>query len=163
MRIRRSLLDAATIRTALQTLLKNVPSPQPIELPKVVVKRSGDLTSYSYELPFDSRELGPCASLNDRLLMLGTSRVQQSHLAEVLKQPNASPAKGMRVKLSITKLREFLKAFATVRAQSGGAGELKAALKWLEPFEELDLRRWSEDGVSKGRMSWKMHDVLSYD
>lgn len=151
------------METALQTLLKNVPSPQPIELPKVVVKRSGDLTSYSYELPFDSRELGPCASLNDGLFMLGTSRVQQSHLAEVLKQPNASPAIGMRVKLSVTKLREFLKAFATVRAQSGGAGELKAALKWLEPFEELDLRRWSEDGVSKGRMSWKMHDVLSYD
>ena len=151
------------METALQQLLKSVPAPQPIELPKVVVKRSGDLTSYSYELPFDSSELGPCASLNDRLFMLGTSRVQQSHLVEVLKQPNANSAKGMRVKLNFTKLREFLKAFATVRAQSGGAGELKAALKWLEPFEELDLRRWSEEGVSRGRMSWKMHDVLSYD
>lgn len=151
------------METALQTLLKNVPSPQPIELPKVVVKRSGELTSYSYELPFDSRELGPCASLNDRLFMMGTSRVQQSHLADVLKQPSANPAKGMRVKLNFTKLREFLKAFAAVRAQNGGAGELKAALKWLEPFEELDLRRWSEEGVSKGRLSWKMHDVLSYD
>ena len=101
--------------------------------------------------------------MNDRLFMLGTSRVQQSHLAEVLKQPNASPAIGMRVKLSVTKLREFLKAFATVRAQNGGAGELKAALKWLEPFEVIDLRVWSEEGVSKGRVSWKMHDVLSYD
>jgi len=151
------------METALQTLLKNVPSPQPIELPKVVVKRSGDLTSYSYELPFDSSELGPCASLNDRLFMLGTSRVQQNHLAEALKQPNANPAKGMRAKLNFAKLREFLKAFAAVRAQNGGAGELKAALKWLEPFEELDLRRWSEEGVSRGRMSWKIHDVLSYD
>lgn len=151
------------METALQQLLKSVPAPQPIELPKVVVERSGDLTSYSYELPFDSRELGPCASLNDQIFMLGTSRVQQSHLAEVLKQPNANPAKGMRAKLNFAKLREFLKAFAAVRAQNGGAGELKAALKWLEPFEELDLRRWSEEGVSRGRLSWKMHDVLSYD
>jgi len=151
------------MESAVQKLLKNVPSPQPIELPKVVVKRSGDLTSYGYELPFDSRELGPWASLNDRLFMLGTSRVQQSHLAEVLKQPGAGAAKGMRVKLSFAKLREFLKAFATVRAQNGGAGELKAALKWLEPFEVIDLRVWGEDGVNKGRMSWKMHDVLSYD
>jgi hypothetical protein len=95
--------------------------------------------------------------------MLGTSRVQQSHMAEILKQPNASPAAGMRVKLSITKLREFLKSFASVRAQSGGLAELKAALKWLEPFEVLDLRLWSEEGMGKGRMSWQMHDVLSYD
>lgn len=151
------------MEAALQQLLKNVPAPQPIELPKVVVKRSGDLTSYSYALPFDSRELAPCASLSDQLFMLGTSRVQQSHLAEILKQPNASPAKGVRVKLSITKLREFLKAFATVRAQNGGAGELKAALKWLEPFEVLDLRLWSEQGLGKGRVSWQMHDVMSYD
>ncbi len=148
---------------ALQLLLKSVPTPQPIELPKIVVKRGGDLTSYSYELPFDSREAGPCASLNDQLFMLGTSRVQQSHLAEILKQPGARPAAGMRVKLSITKLREFLKAFATARAQSGGAVDLKAALKWLEPFEALDLRVWSEEGVGKGRMSWQMHDVMSYD
>jgi hypothetical protein len=149
------------MESALQKLLKNVPSPQPIELPKVVVKRSGDLMSYSYELPFDSRELGPCASLNDQLFMLGTSRVQQSQLVEILKQPSASP--GMRLKLSITKLREFLKSFASVRAQSGGVAELKAALKWLEPFEVLDLRLWSEEGMGKGRMSWQMHDVLSYD
>lgn len=149
------------METAQQKLLKSVPVPQPMELPKVVTKRGGDLTSYSYELPFDSRELGPCASLNDKLFMLGTSRVQQSHLAELLKQPR--PAAGMRVKMNFAKLREFLKAFATVRAQSGGAAEMKAALKWLEPFEALDLRLWSEEGVGKARASWQMHDVLSYD
>lgn len=161
----RALIGASweNMESALQKLLKNVPSPQPIELPKVIVKRSGDLTSHGYELPFDSRELGPWATLNDRLFMLGTSRVQQSHLAEVLKQPGAATVKGMRVKLNFAKLREFLKAFATVRAQNGGAGELKAALKWLEPFEVIDLQVWGEDGVSKGRMSWKLHDVMSYD
>jgi hypothetical protein len=151
------------METALQKLLKSVPLPQPIELPKVVLKRSGDLTSYSFELPFDSRELAPCASLNDQLFMLGTSRVQQGHVAEILKQPSSSAAAGMRVKLSVTKLREFLKAFATVRAQGGSAGDLKAALIWLEPFEALELRVWSEEGMSKGRLSWQMHDVMSYD
>ena len=86
-----------------------------IALPEAIVKRSGDLTSYVYELPFDSRELAPCASLNDRLFMLGTSRVQQSHLAELLQQPRGGPAAGMRVKLNVTKLREFLKKFAAAR------------------------------------------------
>ncbi len=151
------------METTLQQLLKNVPAPQPLELPKIVTKRSGDLTSYSYELPFDSRELGPCVSLNDQLFMLGTSRVQQGHLAEILKRPVGGAATGMRVKVSFTKLREFLKAFATVRAQSGGADELKATLKWLEPFGVLDLRLWSEGGAGRGRASWTMHDVLGYD
>lgn len=148
---------------ALQQLVKSVPAPQPMELPTAVVKRSGDLTSYVYELPFDSRELAPCASLNDQLFMVGTSRVQQSRLAEVLKQPGASPTPGLRMKLGFGKLREFLKAFAKVRGQNGGAGELEEALKWLEPFEVLDLRVWSEAGVGKTRASWGMHDVLSYD
>jgi len=129
----------------------------------VVVKRSGDLTSYSYELPFDSRELAPCASLNDQVFMLGTSRVQQSHLAELLRRPGPGQASGMRAKASISKLREFLKAFANARAQNGGAGDLKATLKWLEPLETMDLRLWSEEGMSRGRLSWQMHDVLSYD
>ena len=152
------------METALQQLCKSMPAPQPITLPSAVTKRSGDLTSYSYELPFDSRELGPWATLNDQVLMLGTSRVQQSHLAEILQQqPGSSAVAGMRVKLSLTKLREFLKAFATVRAQNGGADGLKMALKWLAPFETLDLRLWSEDGQGRGTMSWQMHDVMSYD
>ena len=95
--------------------------------------------------------------------MLGTSRVQQTHLAEVLNQPAANPASGMRMKLSFAKLRQFLKAFAAVRAQSNGSVELKAALKSLEPFEVLDLRLWSEQGVGKGHVSWQMHDVMNYD
>ncbi|WP_395741851.1 hypothetical protein [Prosthecobacter sp.] len=161
----RGLIGAAweNMETALRQLLKNVPAPQPLELPKAVTKQSGDLTSYSYELPFDSREAGPWVSLNDRLFMLGTSRVQQAHLAEILRQPAAGAAPGLRVKVSFTKLREFLKAFAAVRAQSGGADELKAALKWLEPFEVLDLRLWSEEGLGKARASCQMHDVMSYD
>jgi hypothetical protein len=161
----RALIDLSwqSMETALQQLLKNVPTPQPIALPPAVMKRSGVLTSYSYELPFDSRELAPCASLNDQLFMFGTSRVQQSHLAEILKQPGSSPTTGMRVKLNFAKLREFLKAFAEVRGQNGGAGEMKAALKWLEPFEVLDLRLWSQEGVGKARASWLMHDVMSYD
>lgn len=161
----RALIDVSWQRmeTALQQLLKNVPLPQPMELPTPVMKQKDELTSYSYELPFDSKELGPCATLNEKLFLFGTSRVQQSQLAEKLKQPGASPTTGKRVKLNFGKLREFLKAFATVRAQNGGADSLKAALKWLEPLETLDLRLWSEDGVGKVRASLQVHDVMSYD
>jgi hypothetical protein len=148
---------------SLQQVLRSIPMPQPIALPQAVVKRSGDLTSYVYELPFDSRELAPCASLNDQWFMLGTSRVQQSHVAEILRQPRSAGAPGLRVKLSFSKLREFLKAFAAVRAQSGGADELKATLKWLEPLGVMDVRLWSEQGMGKARASLQLRDVMSYD
>ena len=151
------------MEAALQPLLKQVPAPQPVELPPAVMKRSGELTSYFYALPFESEDLVPCSSLTENLFMLGTSRAQQIQYAENAKQPGKELAAGMRVKMNFTKLREFLKAFAAVRAQNGGTDGLKAALKWLEPFETMDLRLWSEEWQGKGALSWKMHDVLSYD
>jgi hypothetical protein len=151
------------MEAALQPLLKQVPAPQPVELPPAVMKRSADLTSYFYTLPFESEDLVPCASLTEKLFMLGTSRAQQIRFAENVKQPGHALAAGMRVRMNFTKLREFLKAFATVRAQNGGADGLKAALKWLEPFETMDLRLWSEESQGRGTLSWKIHDVLSYD
>ena len=151
------------METALQQMLKQVPAPQPVELPPVVTKQSGDLTSYLYKLPFESEDLVPCASLTEKLFMLGTSRAQQNRFAVNIRQPGNALAAGMRMKMSFTKLREFLKAFAAVRAQNGGADGLKAALKWMEPFETMDLRVWSDEGMGRGNLSWKMHDVLSYD
>ncbi|MFN0080689.1 MAG: hypothetical protein ACKVY0_29825 [Prosthecobacter sp.] len=149
---------------ALQKLLKQVPAAQPIELPSVVTKRSDDLTSYLYTLPFESEDLVPCASLTEKLFMLGTSRTQQNRFAENIRQPgNALVPTGMRVKVSFTKLREFLKAFAMVRAQNGGADGLKTTLKWLEPCGVMEVRLWSEERQGRGRVSWGMRDVLSYD
>jgi hypothetical protein len=161
----RALIGAAwqNLEASLQQLIKSSPLPLPVQLPAATVKHTGDLTSYSYEMPFDSRELAPCVSLNDRFFMLGTSRVQQAQVTEILGQPAAVPVKGTRMKLNFAKLREFLKAFASARAQNGGDAELKAALKWLEPLEVLDLHQWSEQGVGRSRLSWQMHDVLSYD
>jgi hypothetical protein len=57
-----------------------------------------------------------------------------------------------------------LKAFAVVRGQGGNdVSGLKQAAKWLEPLEVLELRKWSEGGRGRGVLSWKIHDVLSYD
>lgn len=147
---------------ALQQLLQQVPAPQPIELPPVKTKHSGEITSHLYELPFGSDDLVPCVSLTDKLFMLGTSRRQQNEIATRLKQPGM-PVVGKRMKISFAKLREFLKTFARVRSQNGEADSLKTAQRWLEPFEMLDVHLWSKEGQAKGSLSWKIHDVLSYD
>jgi hypothetical protein len=157
-------LSWQNMETALQQLMKSLPTPQPMELPKAMMKQHGDVTSYVYALPFESEELVPCVSLTDRWFMLGTSRAQQNRFAENLRQPGSALWPGMRVKMSFTKLREFLKAFATVRANGGGDVEgLKKAAKWLEPLEVMEMRMWGEEGRGRGVMSWKMHDVMRYD
>jgi hypothetical protein len=152
------------IETALQKLAEQVPLPQPLELPQAIMRQKGPVTSYAYTLPFESEDLLPCVSLTDRFFMLGTSRALQSQWAESLGQPGKAVTAGTRVKLSFTKLRELLKAFAMVRGQGGNdVSGLKQAAKWLEPLEVLELRKWSEGGLGRGVLSWKIHDVLSYD
>ncbi len=145
---------------ALQQLLKSLPAPQPLELPPVITRKKNNVISHAYALPLESEDVMPCVSLSDQLFMLGTSRRQHLQIAEGVARSNNALAAGMRVKLSITKLREFLKAFATARGQSAS---FKSLLRWLEPFEVLEARAWGEKGVARGTLTWGMHDVLSYD
>jgi len=149
---------------ALQRLMKSVPAPQPLELPQAVMGERGGVSSYCYTLPFESEDLLPCVSLTDKWFMAGTSRRQQSQFEESLRQPGSALWPGMRVKMSFTKLREFLRVFATVRGQGGAdVSGLKKAVRWLEPLEVMDLRAWGEGGAGRGALSWKMHDVRGYD
>lgn len=157
-------LSWQNMETALQKLAKNIPSPQPIELPQVMTKHHGELTSHAFAMPVESEDLKPCVSLTNQLFMLGTSRAQQHQIAESMKQPGSPLWPGKRVRMSFTKLREFLKLFAAVRGQGGGdVSGLKKAAKWLEPLEVMEMRLWGEGGVGRGTISWKMHDVMSYD
>lgn len=145
---------------ALQRLLKSLPTPQPIEPPQVTTRKKNGVTSHAYVLPLDSEDLLPCASLTDQLFMLGTSRRQQLQIAENAGRAGHALAAGMRVKVSVTKLREFLKAFAAARGQSA---DFKSLLRWLEPLEVLELRAWGQGGIARGTLTWGMHDVLTYD
>lgn len=147
--------------TALGQLLKAVPAPQPIELPQVVTTRKGALTTHAYPLPFESADLTPCVSLTEDVFMLGTSRRQQQHVAEVAGKKDAPLAAGMRVRFSVTKLREFLQSYA--KARGDDAQGLRQTLRWLRPLETLDAWMWADGGVARGRLTWAMHDVLSYD
>ncbi|MFO1484217.1 MAG: hypothetical protein U1F71_12740 [Verrucomicrobiaceae bacterium] len=152
------------MEAALQKLAQGIPAPQPIELPKVVTKHRGEVMTHAFALPVESEDLAPCVSLTDHLFMIGTSRAQQGQIAENIKQQGTTLWPGKRVKMSFMKLREFLKMFATIRGQGGmDVTGLKQMVKWLEPFEVMECRMWGEKGMGRGTVSWKMHDVMSYD
>jgi hypothetical protein len=148
------------IETGLWQGLSMIPALEPLTLPAVQSRRHADAETFFYEMPTGSDELLPCVSLTEARFMIGTSRKQQTQAADVLRQPGSVAPVGMRVKMNFAKLREFLRAFAAVRGDLQG---LKDAQKWLEPLEVLDARVWSEGELSRGILSWTMHDVRSYD
>lgn len=149
---------------ALQRLMRSVPTPQPLELPRATRSERDGVTGYFYALPFVSEDLLPCVSLTEKWFLAGTSRGQQIRFVENLRQPGSALWPGMRVKMSFTKLREFLRVFATVRGQGGAdVSGLKKAVRWLEPLEVMEMRMWGDGGAGRGALSWKMHDVLGYD
>lgn len=148
------------IETGLRQGLRMVPAPEPLKLPEVQSRRYGDAETFFYEMPTGSDELLPCVLLTETQFLIGTSRKQQTQAADVLRQPRSEVPAGMRIKMNFAKLREFLRAFAAVRSDLQG---LKDAQKWLEPLEILDARMWSEGDLSRGILSWTMHDVRNYD
>jgi hypothetical protein len=157
-------LSWENMEPVLQRLMSSVPSAQPLELPKAMRRERDGVTSYVYALPFESEDLLPCVSLTEKWFMAGTSRGQQSQFEKNLRQPGSALLPGMRVKMSFTKLREFLRLFATVRGQGGvNVSGLKQTLRWLEPLELMEMRLWGDGDAGRGAMSWKMHDVVSYD
>jgi hypothetical protein len=149
---------------ALQQLMKGVPAPQPLELPKAMRRERDGVTSYFFPMPFESEDLLLCVSLTEKWFMAGTSRGQEGQFEKNLSQPGLALWPGMRVKLSCTKLREFLRLFAKVRGQGGtDVSALKKTMEWLEPLEVMEMRAWGAGGVGRGAVSWKMHDIVSYD
>jgi len=157
-------LSWQNMEPALQRLMKSVPTPQPLELPQAMRRERERVTSFSYPLPFESEDLKPCVSLTEKWFMAGTSRGQQAQFEKNLSQPGSALWPGMRVKMSFTKLREFLRLFAVVRGQGGtDVSGLKKTVEWLEPLEVMEMRLWGDGGAGRGAMSWKMHDIVSYD
>lgn len=156
----RRLLDVSwqNMESTLQNLIQRTP----YQLPPVVTKRQGKVTSHAYSLPFESDDLVPCISLSEGLFMAGTSSKQQQQMADTLGQPESKLTVGRRVKLNFRKLREFSKAFADVQ-QGRGAENFKRVLQYLAPLEAMDLRVWGDNGVARGTLTCGMHDILTYD
>jgi len=158
----RALIGASwqNIESGLKQALRMVPAVEPLKMPEVQSRRQGDMETFFYDTPFGSDELLPCMSLTETQFMIGTSLTQQRRAREILRESGPEVAAGLRARMNFVKLREFLRAFTAVRSDLEG---LKNAQRWLEPLEVLDVRMWSEGSLSRGVLSWTMHDVRAFD
>jgi hypothetical protein len=150
------------IETGLTHLLAALPAQPPPRLPPAEVWREKSLVAHFYMPTFGSDDLLLSATLDEKTLLFGSSRIQQMQLGRLVsdeKAPAASPGDFFR--LDVSRLHAWLSRFAEVRAKNGGAESLNAFLNFIEPFGDLRLRTWAQGGVIQHRLSWQMKDVAA--
>jgi hypothetical protein len=160
----RAMISTAwlSIETGITHLLAALPAQPPPPLPPAEVWREKSLVSHFYMPTFGSDDLLLSATLDEKTLLFGSSRIQQMQFGRLVcdeKAPAASPGDFFR--LDVSRLHAWLSSFAEVRAKNGRAESLNAFLSFIEPFGDLRLRTWAQGGVIQHRLSWQMKDVAA--
>lgn len=155
----------ASMEGALKRMAAALPSPTPIAIPSPLSSEKGGVTTYFYPIPFATEDLMPCASLNDKLFILGTSKNLNESLASRLASPAApktADTSGVQWRLSFGNLRELVRISASA-SKAPPADEVKSAMRWMAPFEDMRGRSWKEDGRRRDSLTWEIHDVKKFD
>ncbi|MDB6140632.1 MAG: hypothetical protein JWO94_3704, partial [Verrucomicrobiaceae bacterium] len=133
-------------------------------LPAAETSSKSGMNFSAYALPFDSEDLLLCASVGDKVCMLGTSKSQQEDIAARLLRAAPSPDTPTALwRLSWPKVREAVKTFAPEAPAAPAADNMKAVSKWMAPLGEMRGRFWIEAGHVRNSFSWDMKDTTKFD
>lgn len=151
------------MEASLKKMIAAVPSPTPIPVPAPLSTEKNGVTTYFYPIPFATEDLLPCASVNDRLFIFGTSKNFNESIAGRLASAKPGTETGLRWKVSFANIREIIKTSASLSKDASAAGGAKTASKWIAPFENMQGRCWNENGQRRDSMTWEIHDVKKFD
>lgn len=149
---------------ALKRMIAAVPSPTPIPVPAPLSTEKNGITTYFFPIPFATEDLLPCASVNDKVFIFGTSKSFNEGIAGRLgsAKPGAGET-GLKWKVSFGNIREIIKTSASLSKNAGTEGNAKTATQWIAPFENMQGRCWTENGQRRDSMTWEIHDVKKFD
>ncbi len=134
-----------------------------IPTPKSSVKNG--LTSYFYEMPFFAGDLLPCASLNDRVFMLSTSKEGAESFAAELAKPATSKVDGLIWRFDPAALVEYAVSLSKFAPEQNPdqQKEMKQVLKWAKPFRAMQGHLFEENKTPRQSFSWEITDLVSFD
>ena len=123
------------------------------------------MTTWFYALPFFSGDLLPCASINDKLLLVSTSKDGAEAFAADVGKPTATKVEGLLWKLDLGALTDFLAGAAVLSPTQTPEQkkEMKQSLRWLKPFRAMRGHTFQENGQLHNTFSWEISDVVSFD
>lgn len=137
-------------------------------MPRPIRSEQDGFTSWFMSMPFFDDEFLPSVTLDDEWFAMGTSRNQSIGLLEGLEDLEARPGGGMRAKVDFRMIADFLKAqFAILEEHRETIPDMdedefeEIRSQWnsmvagLEEFEDLRLRRWNEDGLTRTSLHLK--------
>ncbi len=144
---------------------KAPPAAPAFVMPEPISSDKNGVTSYFYGLPFFSGDLLPVASINDKLLILSTSKDAAETFASDLAKAVPAKEDGLVWKLDFAALSDFIISASKVSPMQTPeqAKALKDNLKWLRPFRALQGHSFSEKGQPRTSLSWEITDVVSFD
>lgn len=158
-------IAAATRPLAGGAAPSGTPGNSAFALPDPISSDKNGVTSYFFGLPFFSGDLLPCASLNDSLLMLSTSKTAaEAYAAELAKGAagNTSTSDGFVLAANPGALVQYIIETSQLfvnEPKPAQAEALQQALKWVKPFQALRSRSFEENGLTRHSFSWVINDL----
>jgi hypothetical protein len=150
-----------TMESSLNRGLKTVPIPMANLVP--ISSDKNGVTTWFYPLPMGGNDFLPCASVNDKIFILGSSKNLNETLAGRLAQQPAPALTGTHYRVSFSALRAFLKDLNSASLPGVKTEKASTALPWLAPFQVLRGRTWQEAGVLRNSLDWEIKDTQKYD
>lgn len=134
-------------------------------LPDPINSEKNGVTTYFYGLPFFAGDMLPCASINDKLLILSSSKDAAESFAGELSKPSSEKITGLYWKFDISVLTELADSVAKLapKEKPEQAKEIKDNLKWLKPFKAMQGHSYQDKGQWRTTLDWEILDVVSFD
>jgi hypothetical protein len=137
----------------------------PLVIPQPESVKNGDLTTWYYTGELLNGDLSPCVSINDKLLVLSTSKEAAEAFAADLAKPDGSAREGAVWRLDVGAAADWLGKASALNPSTTPeqAKELQQALKWAKPFHAMQGRINEENGQWRYTIDWEITDVVKFD
>jgi hypothetical protein len=134
-------------------------------LPDPISSEKNGVTTWFYGLPFFAGDMLPCASINDKVLLLSTSKDCAESFAGDLAKPAPSSVDGLVWKIDISAIMDWTVSAAklTPTQTPENQKEMKQVLKWTKPFHAMNGRVFQENSVPRQSFAWEITDLVSFD
>lgn len=123
------------------------------------------MTTWFYPLPFLSGDVLPCAAINDKLLIVSSSKDAADAFAAEMATPISGKTEGLLWKFDIAAVTEFAVSVNKLSPSSTPEQrkQIKQMLRWLKPFGIMRGNTFQENGQWRSSFTWDIKDVLSFD
>jgi len=134
-------------------------------IPDPITSDKNGVTTYFFGLPFFSGDLLPCASVNDKLLVLSTSKEAAESFAGELSKPATKSVTGVIWKFDVGALADYAVNVSTISPTQTPeqAAQMKENIKWVKPFHAMQGALTEKNGQWHTTLDWEIKDVVSFD